>query len=258
MEFYNDVNDDVWKKDLVVLLEDVRENPMQPFPPNSEIGSKNGAIIGHDDYHRETSFKVFSNGHHGGKAAKNGANGNQNDSQHENGNQQRNGNHQENGRHQGNGNHRGYGNRGGHGNYGGYGNPRGHGNGAPPPPPDRSNGHDEDEICAQRHRADSSKEVHKYAKVVNSETKSGTARGSSFFFRPGATFKVGVWEDKNRKNESSNFASFDLGEFVGRGILTLGDSLYVDSEAMNFDPFKKVDKVTEWRHEFDQIGKELV
>ncbi|KAF6815192.1 hypothetical protein CSOJ01_03644 [Colletotrichum sojae] len=276
VEFYNDVSDDVWKKDLVVLLEDVRENPMQPFPPNSEIGSRNGAIIGHGDYHRVTGSKVSSNAHHQEKIEKNGSSGNQR----ENGSHKGNGNHQQKPSSWGHGNEWGhgnqwtyvnqwgrggqgsYGNQGGHGNQGihgaqgGNGNQGGHGNGAPHP--DSS---DEpvsyDELCAQRHRSDTSQEVHRYANVVNSETRSGAARGSNFFFRPGATFKVGVWEDKNRKNESSKFASFDLGEFIGRGTLTLGDSVYVDSEAMNFDPFKKVDKVTEWRREFDQIGKEL-
>ncbi|KAK1640741.1 pyridoxal-dependent decarboxylase domain protein [Colletotrichum phormii] len=93
--------------------------------------------------------------------------------------------------------------------------------------------------------------------IVNSGTRSGAAKGSSFFFQPGATFKVGVWEDGDRSSASSKYASFELGKFVGRGELTLGESVYVDSEAMNLDPFKKVEKVAEWRREFDKIGKEL-
>lgn len=34
-------------------MENVREEPMQPFPPNSEIGSKNGAIVAHESYHAD-------------------------------------------------------------------------------------------------------------------------------------------------------------------------------------------------------------
>ncbi|KAI0205736.1 pyridoxal-dependent decarboxylase domain-containing protein [Astrocystis sublimbata] len=113
--------------------------------------------------------------------------------------------------------------------------------------------------CAKAHQEDESAQPHTAARIVNSETRSGAVKGSGFFFRPGQKFMVGVWEDGNRSHESSKFASFERlrGNFVGRGVLTLGDSVYVDSEAMNFDPFKKVEKVSEWRYEFDQIGKEL-
>lgn len=39
--------------------------------------------------------------------------------------------------------------------------------------------------------------------------------------------------------------------------LTLGRDVYVDSEAMKLDHFKKVSQVREWRNEFDQVGKEF-
>nr|XP_036588515.1 pyridoxal-dependent decarboxylase domain protein [Colletotrichum truncatum]KAF6799888.1 pyridoxal-dependent decarboxylase domain protein [Colletotrichum truncatum] len=212
LNFYNRIDDSIWEKDLILLVEDVREAPMQPLPPNSEIGSQNGAVITHDIHHKQNAAKGD---------AKNGARNGLKDF------------------------------------------PRNglsltastesfsieYGSNA-------SQTNDSD-VGAKLHKEDESHEPHVAAGVVSSETRSGAARGSSFFFRPGATFKVGVWEDKQRSHESSRFASFELGTFVGRGTLTLGGSVYVDSEAMNFDPFKKVENVTEWRHEFDQIGKEL-
>ncbi len=202
LEWYQDQDPAIWNKPLVLLLEDVREAPMQPFPPNAEIGCKNGAVITRSLPRQEdatTKAPQKSNGH-----AK------------------------------------------------------------------TSPGHNQNVVgeavgvfdnivdgLLKVHREDESANPHKAAKVVNSETRSGAMKGSNFFFRPGATFKIGVWEDKDRSNESSKYASFELGKYVGRGTLTLGDSVYVDSEAINFDPFKKVEKVSEWRHEFDQIGKEL-
>ena len=135
---------------------DVREEPMQPFPPNSEIGSKNGAILGRMPRHESTS----------------------------------------------------------------------NGDDAP--------------------------------MVITSETRSGKSRRSKFFFRPGAKFSVKVYLDGDRSKESAEWATLKLDkEPVAEGTLTVGDTVFVDSEAMNEDPFKKVDKVKEWRHEFDQIGKDL-
>ncbi|KAI8630680.1 pyridoxal-dependent decarboxylase domain-containing protein [Xylariaceae sp. FL1651] len=210
LKWYKEQDPAIWDKPLVLLLEDVREAPMQPFPPNSEIGSKHGAIIAHETLHLENGGNgavkapldvaepIKEKWPHSELPEKKGDVDRANNTS----------------------------------------------NGA-------SNG------AIKTHREDESAEPHKAAKIVNSEIRSGAVRGSNFFFRPGATFKVGVWEDKNRSNESSKFASFELGKFIGRGTLTLGDSVYVDSEAMNFDPFKKVEKVSEWRYEFDQIGKEL-
>ncbi|KAI0455119.1 pyridoxal-dependent decarboxylase domain-containing protein [Xylaria acuta] len=211
LEWYKAQDPAVWTKPLVLLLEDVREAPMQPFPPNAEIGSKNSAIIAHNSLSRQNTAPKLPFG--GSGPVKVLPQGNQN------------------------GDHNGY--------------RDGEAGGA-----DGLLGNLGDNI-SNAHKEDESANPHKAAKVVNSETRSGAVKGSNFFFRPGAAFKVGVWEDGDRSSESSRFASFELGSFVGRGILTLGDSVYVDSEAMNFDPFKKVEKVSEWRHEFDQIGKEL-
>lgn len=172
LDLEGEQSDNIWSKPLVLTLEDVYEEAMQPFPPNSEIVSKNGAIVASEPS-RGSKSSSFLNG-----SAHHGAGGNNSK------------------------------------------------NNAP-------------------------------ASVVTSETRSGKMRGSGFFFRPGARFHVKVYEDGDRGAEDVGFASFQLGRELGRGTLELGDSVYVDSEAMNFDPFQKVDKVADWRHEFGQIGKEL-
>lgn len=173
LDLEGEQSDNIWTKPIVLTLEDVYEEAMQPFPPNSEIGSKNGAIVASEPSRATKSSSSFLNGsaHHGAGST----------------------------------------------------NSR---NNAP-------------------------------ASVVTSETRSGKMRGSGFFFRPGARFNVKVYEDGDRGAEDAGFASFRLGRELGQGTIELGDSVYVDSEAMNFDPFQKVDKVADWRHEFGQIGKEL-
>ncbi|KXJ85791.1 pyridoxal phosphate-dependent transferase [Microdochium bolleyi] len=155
-----------WKKDLVLTVTNVYEAPMQPFPPNAEIGTKHGAVIRHE--------------HH------------------------------------------------------------------------------------QHNDSGSGPEPKKGAAIITSETRSGKMRGSGFFFRPGAVLQVNVWEDGNRRQaQTVDIDGFDPKEpaegvtLLGSGTLTLGESVFVDSEAMNFDPFKKVDKVAEWRHEFSKIGQDL-
>ncbi|KAI1854573.1 hypothetical protein JX266_000691 [Neoarthrinium moseri] len=163
LELEGETDKDFWSKPLVLLLEDVYEAPMQPFPPNSEIASKHGAIIAHS--------------HHNAPA------------------------------------------------------PTSAGDSLSPP----EKGYD----------------------VVTSETRSGKMRGSGFFFRPGARFRISVWEERGRGNDSAEYANSKRGKQLGKGTLELGQSVFVDSEAMNFDPFKKAEKVNEWRYEFDQIGKEL-
>jgi hypothetical protein len=161
-------NENIWCKPLILTLEDVYEETMQPFPPNSEIVSKNGAIIAEPSRAKPASSSMNGSAHGPGKHAL----------------------------------------------------------------PDATS-------------------------VITSETRSGKMRGSGFFFRPGAKFNIKVYEDGDREQEDVRFASFKLGRELGKGTIELGESVYVDSEAMNFDPFQKVDKVADWRHEFSQIGKEL-
>lgn len=80
---------------------------------------------------------------------------------------------------------------------------------------------------------------------------------AGFFFRPGATLHVGVYLDGGRQRESAEFATSRLGEKLGEGTLRIGDTVFVDSEAMNHDPFKKVESINEWRREFDRIGRDF-
>lgn len=141
-----------WDKPYVALLTDVREDAMQPFPPNNEIGSRHGAILGPKQKHGGDDTAPF---------------------------------------------------------------------------------------------------------VITSETRDGKSRRSKFFFRPGAKFRVAVYEDGDRGNENVKYATSELGPFVAEGCLTVGDTVFVDSEAMNQDRYKKESKVNQWRHEFDQIGKDL-
>ena len=93
--------------------------------------------------------------------------------------------------------------------------------------------------------------------AVKGGSRGSGSSSSSFFFRPGAQFAVSVWEDETRTDPSTATAAPGKGPLVGRGTLTLGPDVYVDSEAMNFDPYQKLERMTEWRHEFDQIGKEF-
>ncbi|KAI1110545.1 pyridoxal-dependent decarboxylase domain-containing protein [Nemania sp. NC0429] len=204
LEFYDAIGPDIWNKPLVLLIEDVREAPMQPMPPNAEIGNKNGAIIAHVSNSSPYSTQKLPVG--GSDAVEVLPHPNQD------------------------GRHDSYHN---------------------------SETGDFVNSYLGAHKEDKSAKPHKAARVVNSGTLSGAVEGSNFFFRPGVSFQVGVWEDGNRSGESSKYASSELGPLIGRGTLTLGDNVYVDTEAINFDPFKKVEKVSEWRHEFDQIGKEL-
>ncbi|KAK8085300.1 pyridoxal-dependent decarboxylase conserved domain protein [Apiospora hydei] len=233
LQFYQEVEDEstIWKKDLVLLMENVREEPMQPFPSNSEIGSKNGAIVSHESFHvdakklaakkQATKLNNMSDGVekalNGGMSngATNGVSAAPEDASYKEA----------------------------------ITRPRGQ-------PKNDQNGNG---VEALKHDEDTAPKLHTAAKVVTSETRSASARGSEFFFRPGATFQVSVWKDPSRSAKTFDVKKLVTADnFVGRGTLKLGDSVYVDSEAMNVDRFKKVENISEWRHEFDQIGKELL
>jgi hypothetical protein len=87
-----------------------------------------------------------------------------------------------------------------------------------------------------------------------------------FFFRPGKEFEVSVWKDPTpgeRDAENVLSAWEALGRdgseegLVMRGTMVLGESVFVDAEQLNFDPYKRVDDVGAWTEEFQKIGKEL-
>lgn len=83
----------------------------------------------------------------------------------------------------------------------------------------------------------------------------------AFFFRKGATFDVSVWRDPVAGADGDVLRSWEeLGRdgdeegLVGTGEVKLGRDVWVDAEALNWDPYKRVDDVAAWREEFEQIG----
>ncbi|KAF3760257.1 hypothetical protein M406DRAFT_85607 [Cryphonectria parasitica EP155] len=88
----------------------------------------------------------------------------------------------------------------------------------------------------------------------------------AFFFRPGKEFVVSIWEDPTPEGASGADvlkAWEALGRdgqqtgLVSRGRVTLGDSVFVDAEFLNLDPYRKVSNVSGWTDEFKTIGKQL-
>ncbi|CAN8102060.1 unnamed protein product [Discula destructiva] len=87
---------------------------------------------------------------------------------------------------------------------------------------------------------------------------------STFFFRKGNRFSVSVWKDPTSEDadgqeilsvwESFGRNGSDHG-LVGRGTVTLGNSVFVDAEYLNHDPYKREDALEGWTDEFKKIGK---
>ena len=80
----------------------------------------------------------------------------------------------------------------------------------------------------------------------------------NFWFKPGATLKVSVYKDKNKSEAFGPGladAHKDEGALLGRGELVLGSEVFVDSEAVNLDPYKRKVKLEQWRQRFESIGK---
>lgn len=211
-----------WERHLILVFDEIYERPMQPFPANSVIGSRHGAIVGaassnnngidvddgdlDDDDDRSWRLTGVTGKTLGGRKGRGG---------------------------------------------------RGGGDEASPPTITTTTGGRENEE-SRNDDSSSGGSGGSGNENGNGPTVGGTRGGSSFFFRPGAKFAVSVWEDGARTERSAKSARPGLGRLVGRGHLTLGSgNVYVDSEAMNFDPYKKVSRVAEWRYEFDQIGKEF-
>ncbi len=83
-------------------------------------------------------------------------------------------------------------------------------------------------------------------------------KGNSFFFRPGQRFPVRVFENtKDAKAEGPGLADVGQAQPIAKGTMTLTENVYVDSEDLNKDRFKKPGKFARWKAEFDKIGKEL-
>ncbi|KUJ19918.1 PLP-dependent transferase [Mollisia scopiformis] len=82
----------------------------------------------------------------------------------------------------------------------------------------------------------------------------------TFWFKPGRKMAVKVYRDtfpatasgpgltKGYENPENELAS---------GYMTLGDHVFVDTEHMNLDPFKKPERVVQWQEEFNKIGESM-
>ena len=85
------------------------------------------------------------------------------------------------------------------------------------------------------------------------------AASNAFFFRPGRRIEVAVFKDPN-KLDAAGPGLCDpqkLGSPVAKGSITFGEGLLVDSDGPNRDPFPRCEKYSEWKKEFDQIGKAM-
>ena len=82
---------------------------------------------------------------------------------------------------------------------------------------------------------------------------------SNFFFKPGRKHGVTVYADKKGFSENGpgivEAAMGEDAESLATGTLTLGESLYVDSEGLNMDPFQRREKYVQWKEEFDRIAE---
>ena len=80
-----------------------------------------------------------------------------------------------------------------------------------------------------------------------------------FFFRPGNSFDVEVYKDPNTP-EAEGPGLVDptkLGNPVATGTITLRDGVFVDGDGPNKDPFPRIEPYSEWKREFDLIGKSI-
>ncbi|KAL8801326.1 MAG: hypothetical protein Q9182_004532 [Xanthomendoza sp. 2 TL-2023] len=89
----------------------------------------------------------------------------------------------------------------------------------------------------------------------------GPTSAGNFFFQKGRKFKVSVFEDRYAVGAGGpGLGDVDYGRRLGVGEMVLGKDggdVWVDSESVNRDPFKKPSQSAKWREEFAKIGKEL-
>ena len=90
-------------------------------------------------------------------------------------------------------------------------------------------------------------------------TNDELAASRAFFFRPGRRIEVTVFKDPNRPDATGPGLCDlkKLGSPVAKGSITLGEGLLVDGDGPNRDPFPRYEKYSEWKKEFDKIGKAM-
>ncbi|CZS94233.1 uncharacterized protein RAG0_04293 [Rhynchosporium agropyri] len=89
-----------------------------------------------------------------------------------------------------------------------------------------------------------------------SELETSTA----FIFKTGSKFAVQIFADEHDATAHGPGLVKSCGKselLLATGSLTLGKGVVIDSETINRDPFKRVDKVLKWREELDNIGKSM-
>ncbi|CAL8576841.1 hypothetical protein XPA_002707 [Xanthoria parietina] len=89
----------------------------------------------------------------------------------------------------------------------------------------------------------------------------GPTSASNFFFCAGRRFQVSVFEDRyGISTGGPGLGDVDYGARLATGEIVLGKDageIWVDSEGVNRDPFKRPSQTAKWREEFAKIGKEL-
>lgn len=107
-------------------------------------------------------------------------------------------------------------------------------------------------LCVQEHREEPSQPF-----LSNADLQAS----SSFWFKPGKKLDVKIYRDLNPAASEGPGLANSCGNsenLLATGHMTLSKGvLYVDSETMNKDPFKKLEKVAKWREEFDKIGQSM-
>lgn len=86
------------------------------------------------------------------------------------------------------------------------------------------------------------------------------ASSSSFMFKPGSKIAVQIFADEQDATAHSPGLASSCGKkdlLLATGSVTLGKSVVVDSETINGDPFKRIERVVKWREEFDKIGQSM-
>lgn len=104
-------------------------------------------------------------------------------------------------------------------------------------------------------------EVHEASRQPFPEKNADLPR--DFFFRPGQEFQVTVWRDPREADQGARdlvaelFEDPDKSHLLASGTMEISEDVQIDAESVNKDIFKRVDKVTRWREEFNKIGREL-
>ncbi|TVY85093.1 putative L-tyrosine/L-aspartate decarboxylase [Lachnellula suecica] len=83
---------------------------------------------------------------------------------------------------------------------------------------------------------------------------------STFWFQPGKELAVKVFEDIHPavfEGKGLTNHCLDDKHLLATGTVILGAEVFIDSQAMNVDPLKRVETVVQWREEFHKIGQSM-